>query len=568
MPLKLRALTAASLSTLLLASCGGSSSPTPTPLPPVVITPPPPLPPVSNDPVWTQGVFEDESEFVAQCETPRTGIDPATNQPFVDQEGSELLEKFWQRSFNNRTYLFYDEVTDVDPAAIDPLTSAEYTRLGYFDILKTTATTPSGKDKDEFHFTQDTAERFERVSTGASASYGAQYAFLASAPPRDVRIAFTEADSPFAAANVVRGAKILSINGIDAINGANVDGLNAGLFPSEAGVETVFEFEDTPGAEPRTVTVTSAIVTSDPVFATEVIEQGDDKIGYVAFNTFGTVVAQDRLYETFNTLADEGIDDLVLDLRYNGGGFIAIASQLGYMIAGAQTAGQTFEVPRFNDKFPNTDPITGEPIQPTPFYNTTLNFGSSTNLTPGLPLPTLDLDRVFILSTAGTCSASELVLNSLQGIDVEVILVGDTTCGKPFGFYTTDNCGVSYSTVQFQTVNAKGFGDYADGFTPNDGSTEAFGVLVDGCVIPDDFSAQLGDTDEALLNGALTYASTDACPVAPAAQAKSAPNLAQRGVADAAGPSMFDSAIYQREMAYRQELMRDFMPAAPTADNR
>ena len=563
MTFKFRALLTASVSTLLLASCGGgggSSSSTPAP---VAVTTPPPVaatPPVvtTQAPVFSANVFEDEDDFVAQCETPRTGTDPATNRAFVDRAGSELLEKFWMRSWNDRTYLFYDEVTDVDPAGINPNTGAEYTRLEYFDILRTFATTPSGKQRDEFHFTQDTAERFQRVSTGSSAGYGAQYAFLASAPPRDLRVAFTEEGSPFANADVVRGAKILTINGLDAVNGNEIDGLNAGLFPSEAGIETTFEFEDTAGAAPRTVTVTSAVIASDPVFETRVIEQGDDRVAYMAFNTFGTVIAQDRLFEEFNTLADAGIDDLVLDLRYNGGGFIDIAAQLGYMIAGDQTAGQTFNLDQFNDKNPTFDPVTGARIAPTPFHDTTLNF-QNTSLDPGLPLPTLNLNRVFILSTAGTCSASELVINSLRGIDVEVILVGDTTCGKPFGFYTTDNCGVSYSTVQIQAVNAKGFGDYADGFTPGQAGSNAFGVIVDGCRIDDDFSAQLGDTDEALLNGALTFRSTGSCP-APAANAKTASNVSQKGVADAAGLSLFDSPIYKREMSYRQELIRDFPP--------
>lgn len=551
---KFRALATVSISSLMLASCGGSSS-SPSP----VITAPPPPPVVDTGPRFTQGVFAPESTFVAQCQNPRTGIDPSTNQPFVDRAGSELIEKFWQRSWNNRTYLWYNEVPDVNPSATDPQTGQVYDRLGYFDILKTTAVTPSGAPKDQFHFTQDTAERFERVSTGSSAGYGSQYAFLRSSPPRDIRVAFTEANSPFGNANVARGAKILQIDGVDAVNGgtqANVDVLNAALFPSAAGETHTFVFEDTPGAAPRTVTVTSATVVSDPVLSSTVIDQGDDKVGYVVFNTFGTSTAERRLFDTFTDLAAAGVDDLVLDLRYNGGGFLAISSQLGYMIAGAKTSGQTFETLQFNDKFPTRNPVTNEIIQPTPFYNTTLGF----TIDQGQPLPTLNLDRVFILSTAGTCSASEALINSLRGIDVEVILVGDTTCGKPYGFYTTDNCGVSYSTIQFRGVNAKNFGDYSDGFSPGTAGATVPGVLVDGCVIPDDYTAQLGDTGENMLEGALTFRSTGACPVTPAGQTKSLPNE-RFGVADAAGLSIKDSPVYQREMSYRQTLIRDNPPS-------
>lgn len=556
MTVKLSALATVSLASIMLASCGGGGSSRPASTP-VVVTPPPP---VSTGPTWTQGVFAAESQFVAQCENPRTGTDPATGNPFVDRAGSFLEEKFWQRSWNNRTYLWYNEVTDVDPSSIDPETGAVYTRLGYFDILKTEAITPSGAPRDQFHFTQDTAERFERVSTGSSAGYGGQYAFIESRPPRDLRIAFTEADSPFAQANVARGAKVLEINGVDAVNGgtqADVDALNAGLFPSDVGVETVFLIEDSAGAEPRTVTVTSATVVSDPVLSSTVIDQDDDKVAYVVFNTFGTATAEERLFETFTDLAAADVDDLVLDLRYNGGGFLAIASQLGYMIAGDDSDGQVFETLQFNDKFPTRNPVTNEIIRPTPFYDTTLGF----TLNEGTPLPTLDLDRVFILSTSGTCSASEALINSLRGIDIEVILVGDTTCGKPYGFYTTDNCGVSYSTIQFRGVNAKDFGDYADGFSPGAAGATVSGERVEGCVIPDDFSAQLGDEDENMLGGALTFRSTGSCPAQTSAQSKAALDLQQRGVGDAAGMSIKDSPIYQSEMSYRQTMIRDNPPS-------
>jgi hypothetical protein len=84
----------------------------------------------------------------------------------------------------------------------------------------------------------------------------------------------------------------------------------------------------------------------------------------------------------------------------------------------------------------------------------------------GQSLPTLNLPRVFVLTGPDTCSASESVINSLQGVDVEVIQIGTTTCGKPYGFYPEDNCGTTYFTIEFQGVNAKGFGDYTDGFSP------------------------------------------------------------------------------------------------------
>jgi len=112
-------------------------------------------------------------------------------------------------------------------------------------------------------------------------------------------------------------------------------------------------------------------------------------------------------------------------------------------------------------------------------------------------------------------SASELVINSLRGIDYDVVMIGDTTCGKPYGFLPTDNCGQTYYTIQFRSVNDKDFGDYSDGFSPQD-STNQFSEKSPGCTIADNVSstsAELGDPDEALLSAALYYRENGMCPV-------------------------------------------------------
>ena len=78
------------------------------------------------------------------------------------------------------------------------------------------------------------------------------------------------------------------------------------------------------------------------------------------------------------------------------------------------------------------------------------------------------MSRVFVLASGGTASASEAFINGLRGIDVEVILIGANTRGKPYGFYGIDNCSTTYFTIQFKGSNAKGFGEYSDGFIPVD----------------------------------------------------------------------------------------------------
>jgi hypothetical protein len=209
--------------------------------------------------------------------------------------------------------------------------------------------------------------------------------------------------------------------------------------------------------------------------------------------------AEQQLISAFGQLAAAGVADLVLDVRYNGGGYLFIASQLAYMIAGpSQIAGRFFENIRFNAKHPSTNPVTGQPLQPFPFADTTVG------ISPTQPLPTLGLQRVFVLTGPNTCSASESIINSLRGIGVEVVQIGSKTCGKPYGFYPEDNCGTTYFTIQFQGVNALGFGDYADGFSAQN-SVGPQTTPIPGCSVADDFTHALGDTSEARLAAALAY---------------------------------------------------------------
>jgi len=279
------------------------------------------------------------------------------------------------------------------------------------------------------------------------------------------------------------------------------------LFPATAGESHTFKVEDVDGTE-RTFTVVSEDVTPKPVNRTEVIDTPSGKVGYILFNTFSPFSSEEEIATAFETMSNEGVSDLVLDLRYNGGGLLAVAAQLSYMIAGPnRTTGRTFELLQFNDNAGNRNPVTGEINNPIPFIDEGVGF----SLASGTPLADLDLPRVFILSTGGTCSASEAVINGLRGIDVEIVLIGDVTCGKPYGFYPTDNCGETFYTIQFRGVNEKNFGDYSDGFVPMN-SSFAFGERVSGCVVSDDFSNELGATSEGLLKAALDYRDTGLCP--------------------------------------------------------
>ena len=443
------------------------------------------------------------------CVTPRSGVDPVTQQPYPDRAGTALDEKNWLRSWTNDLYLWFSEVPDQDPAGF----ASDAT---YFDALKTSATTASGKLKDRFHFTYPTADWEALSQSGVLAGYGANFVIIAATPPREVVVAYTEPGSPAAVAPAIiaRGAQILTVDGVDLVNAndqAGINTLNAGLAPQSVGESHTFSIMDLGATAPRTVTLVSANITETPVQNVQTFPTATGgPVGYMLFNDH-IATAESELIAAFNQLKGAGVQDLILDIRYNGGGYLDLASEVAYMIAGpAPTAGQTFELDQFNSKHPTINPVTQTAITPVGFHTTTQGF----ILPPGQALPSLNLPRVFVITTASTCSASEAIINSLRGVNVQVIQIGSTTCGKPYGFYPADNCAVTYFSIQFQGVNAKNFGNYPDGFTPaNTVATE--GVLVPGCSVADDFTHSLGDPAEGLLASALSYAATGVCLVPP-----------------------------------------------------
>jgi len=444
---------------------------------------------------WQSGVFQPATSFADKCAMPRTGVDPFNNNaPYPDRAGSVLDENNWLRSWTNDLYLWFDEVIDQDPANYS-------TALAYFDVLKTKALTPSGAKKDRFHFTYPTADWNNLANDGSQVSYGPQWAVVSSAPPRNVVVAYIDPGAIGAATDptLLRGATVVSVDGEDLIKGSNFTTLNNGLFPVTAGESHTFGILDQGAASSRLVTLVSANVKLSPVMGVGTITpaSGPGLIGYILFNNhLGN--SESAMIDAISTLSKAGVTDLVLDIRYNGGGFLDVASEVAYMIAGAgPTTGRTFDLTKFNSKHPTIDPVNKFPITPMPFFSS-----SST----GQALPTLNLSRVFVLTGPDTCSASEAIINGLRGVNVGVIQIGSTTCGKPYGFYPQDNCGTTYFTIEFEGVNDMNIGEYADGFSPkNTPSTQFVGVLVPGCSVADDFTHQLGDSAEARLSQALAY---------------------------------------------------------------
>ncbi|HEU4780809.1 MAG TPA: S41 family peptidase, partial [Steroidobacteraceae bacterium] len=265
---------------------------------------------------WQSGVYLPSSNFDALCTAPRAGT--------ADRPGTATDQNNWLRSWTQELYLWYGEVTDRNPSL--------FTTENYFPLLKTTATTASGQPKDKFHFIYPT-DVWESLSQGGvEAGYGAEFAVLkGTAPNRRIVVAFTEVGTP-AASQFMRGDEILQVDGADAVNGnteAIVATLNAGLFPDATGETHTFLVRGTSGAD-RTVTITSASVTHAPVPLVTTFNTGSGVVGYIQFNDH-IATAETPLRNAITQLDNANVTDLILDLRYNGGGYLDLASELAYM---------------------------------------------------------------------------------------------------------------------------------------------------------------------------------------------------------------------------------------------
>lgn len=513
---------------IALSACGGGTAPAVPPVvapvdpvppvvtPPVVTPPTDPVPPVvtpSDPPPLDPNAPPEWFTLLGHCEKPRQGLSP-TGFPYNDVQGTLTDELKWLRSFVDATYLWYKEV----PANLK--LEDYHNTLDWFAVLKTNATTASGRAKDRFHFTYPTEQWDAMTTAGVQLGYGLTWVRNADpAAPRVWILTMVEPGSQAEQAGLRRGDQLVSVDdvAIGDNSAAGVAKLNAGLTPVTAG--EVHRFVLSRGGMSLAASLTSLRLAVAPVLAGKVLDTPTGKVGYLQFNEHNAV-SEGLLVKNIADFKTAGITDLVLDMRYNGGGLLSIASELAYMIAGpVPTAGKTFERSQYNDKT--------KPQAPQPFATVAAGYQSTQPVKAGSALPYLGLKRVTVLTTPGTCSASESVINSLRGVDIEVNLIGGETCGKPYAFVPAANCGTTYFTIQFQGVNDKGYGDYADGFAPT-------------CSVSDDLTHALGDPAEGLLATALKYRTTGVCPAQPLR------SRAVQGAMQLVRPPVKEISIYDR----------------------
>lgn len=420
-------------------------------------------------------------------------------------------QKNWVRSWLNENYLFYREA---------PLTSISpdtYTDTVSNLFLDYTVRGVPSKDRFSFVLNQAAADAVFQSGTATNVGFTLR---RDSGNGGVIRIAYVDPNGPAAAAGFARGMVLATIDGV-ATSLSIPAALSDKLFNSAPGTSSEIGVQDRPGGPLRTLTVASANFSTSPLIVDRVLPA--TTTGYLAYNSFATPIGELQLADAFSRFAAAGVTDLVVDLRYNSGGFIDIAAQLGYMVAGqAQSSGKVFETLVYNDKrsADNLD------IR---FRNTVTNFFGN-GARAGEPLSALNLRRVFVLASGTTCSASESFINALRGIDVEVVLVGATTCGKPYGFTQADNCTLAYFGIEFEGRNDKG------AITPVSGIPAT-------CAATDDLDHALGDPAERMLATAIGYRSTGRCPATTAVAASD--RLAAR-----TGPAALNSNVPNPDMEF------------------
>ncbi|MEM7611371.1 MAG: S41 family peptidase [Pseudomonadota bacterium] len=337
---------------------------------------------------------------------------------------------------------------------------------------------------DRFSFIGSAAADAAFFNEGETVAFGFSTTFLSA---DDVRFVRVFAGSPADNAGIERGQRLLAVDGRTIAEIEAAEGLGEAFGPSETGVQRTLRIQLPDNSEFDAV-LTKAVFTIDPVPQVRTYTINGTTFGYIELSTFIST-AQAPLEAALSDFNQAGINDLILDLRYNGGGLVSIANLLGDLLGGRVAQGRVFSETLFNDG--NIDENVTE------FFD--------------LLNQSMNLSRLVVITTGGTASASELVINSMEP-EVQVQLVGSDTFGKPVGQVGIVFCEKILRPTAFETVNNLGEGRYFDG------------LPVD-CPAADDVFSEVGSQQDPSTAAALALLSTGACPPAPA-QAKAVQEIA------------------------------------------
>ncbi len=403
------------------------------------------------------------ASLLAACGGGGGGDSGTPPTPPVSAECALPAQKAWLRSMMADRYYWASSLPAAEPPASTDL-------AGYFDALRFRG--DGVVPADRWSYIQDTASYDQFFGDGQTLGYGVFVNGIEQTLP--LRLRFVEAQSPAARAGLKRGDTVVSVNGRPAAD-LVASGDFGSLSPARAG-DTVTLEVDSAGTR-RTLTLQAAVYTLTPVASTALLPlPGGRSAGYLLLKDF-IAQAEAPLAAALASFRAAGASELVIDLRYDGGGLVSVANRLASLVVGASNAGRPFAQLSFNAAHRDQD----------------TSFLLQADAGPAFK-------RVLLLTGPRTCSASELVINGLKPYTA-VLTVGAGTCGKPFGFVPVDHCGNTFSAVNFEAFNALGQGRYYDGIAPT-------------CAVADDFTGTLGSPTERLTAAALTVLGGGNCPVA------------------------------------------------------
>lgn len=384
----------------------------------------------------------------------------------------------WVRDTMNEWYLFPDLLDlTVNPARFTDIQD-------YIDALVAPARAQS-KDRG-FSYITSIAEETALIQNGSNAGFGIRLSYDTTANRVFVLEAFEGA--PGFNAGMDRGTELLTINGTSVASLMASGGASAvsdALGPAEAGVSRTIGFRTLEGVT-RSVTIAKADYSLDPIsdrYGVKILADGaGGQVGYVNLRTFIVQDSSNQLRAAFRQFKDAGINRVILDFRYNGGGLVSVARLLGDLLAADKT-GQVFartELRPSKASENRTDLFTAQP-------------------------EAIAAMKIAVIGRSGTASASELVANAfIPYLGPNIALVGANTSGKPVGQFAFDRtaCDDRLRAVAFRTVNRDGGGDYYTGLAA---------VMPRTCAAEDGMFKQLGDPEEASTKVAIDFLAGRSC---------------------------------------------------------
>ncbi len=431
------------------------------------------------------------------------GSDDDNNQ---DPACSILAQNTWVKDTLREWYLENGQIPDLDPAAAEDPREFLRSLTDNVDL----APTSDVVGEDRFSVLSEAEVERDRVANIFS-GFGLLMQVEGIGSEAVIRILDVfgtfegEAASPASQAELQRGDTILAFDGTAVAEAFNLERLR--------GVKFIFGFDvdeqhdllvQKPGAaEPTTISLTAdrLVPTSVPLF--KVFERGDDKVGYIFFRDFD-LASVEGLRKAFAFLAAEGVTELIIDQRYNLGGFVFVIDFLAALLKGNDLADGTtiLRAETWNaDKSSTEDQ---EVMFQTPVCP---NFSDDQYDCQGEAMGLTGLTKLVFINSGNTASASEVILNSMRS-HVDVAIIGERSVGKPVGSapfpgyadnQAQDFCGLVMRPITFRNVNADDEGDYFDGFVPD-------------CAVADDPSAPIGSENEASITAALNYLEAGSCP--------------------------------------------------------